>query len=106
MSGMRSLEAQYQIENMEAVMQAANAVIKPKTNVASYKTGTLTGKNKFDIERALGFPPNVDDDPDKVRYSWAFTINGRECAIWDWKGSADHDVWSVYDPGLVLATIM
>ena len=103
---MRSLEAQYQIENMEAVMQAANAVIKPKTNVASYKTGTLTGKNKFDIERALGFPPNVDDDPDKVRYSWAFTINGRECAIWDWKGSADQDVWSVYDPGLVLATIM
>jgi hypothetical protein len=91
---------------MEAVMQAANAVIKPKTNVASYKTGTLTGKNKFDIERALGFPPNVDDDPDKVRYSWAFTINGRECAIWDWKGSADQDVWSVYDPGLVLATIM
>ena len=59
MSGMRTLEAQYQIENMEAVMQAANAVIKPKTNVASYKTGTLTGKNKFDIERALGFPPNV-----------------------------------------------
>ena len=103
---MRTLEAQYQIENMEAVMQAANAVIKPKTNVASYKTGTMTGKNKFDIERALGFPPNVDDDPDKVRYSWAFTINGRECAIWDWKGSADQDVWSVYDPGLVLATIM
>jgi hypothetical protein len=103
---MRTLEAQYQIENMEAVMQAANAVIKPKTNVASYKTGTLTGKNKFDIERALGFPPNVDDDPDKVRYSWAFTINGRECAIWDWKGSADQDVWSVYDPGLVLATSM
>ncbi len=103
---MRTLEAQYQIENMEAVMQAANAVIKPKTNVASYKTGTLTGKNKFDIERALGFPPNVDDDPDKVRYSWAFTINGRECAIWDWKGSADQDVWSVYDPGLVLSIIM
>jgi hypothetical protein len=103
---MRTLEAQYQIENMEAVMQAANAVIKPKTNVASYKTGTLTGKNKFDIERALGFPPNVDDDPDKVRYSWAFTINGRECAIWDWKGSADQDVWSVYDPSRVLSIIM
>jgi len=103
---MRTLEAQYQIENMEAVMQAANAVIEPNPNINGYKTGTLTGKSKQQIEQALGFPPNVDDDPDKVRYSWAFTINGRECAIWDWKGSADHDVWSVYDPGLVLATIM
>lgn len=46
------------------------------------------------ISEVLGFSPNVKDDPDKVKYSWGFTINGKKCGIWDYKGSR----WSVYDP--------
>lgn len=47
-----------------------------------------------DIKKVLGFKANVVDDPDKVRYSWGFTVDGQPCGIWDYKGSR----WSVYDP--------
>lgn len=46
------------------------------------------------ISEVLGFSPNVEDDPYKVKYSWGFAINGKECGIWDYKESR----WSVYDP--------
>ena len=46
------------------------------------------------IEKILGFKANVDDDIDKVKYSWGFTVDGKRAGIWDYKGSR----WSVLDP--------
>jgi hypothetical protein len=69
--------------------------------VPSYKQGVLKASYKDIVER-LGFEPNVKDDPDKVTHSWAFKINGHKCAIWDWKGSSDKNMWSYYDPDVVL----
>lgn len=53
------------------------------------------------ISEILGFRPNIRDDPDKVKHSWGFTVNGHRCGIWDYRGSR----WSVYDPNKVLRLI-
>jgi hypothetical protein len=71
--------------------------------IASHRTDGITGYSKAQIERLLGFPPNFKDDPDKVIYSWRFTIDGKECAIWDYHGSHKLKRWSAYDPHKVLS---
>ena len=71
----------------------------------TYRTGTLIGLTKEDLVEALGFEPNVDDDPDKVVNSWGFTVDGSDCAIWDYKGSHNIKVWSVYDLDKVLVKV-
>ena len=67
-------------------------------NAGGHKQGSLVGLKKTDIDRILGFKPNVDDDPYKVKYSWGFTAGGRNCGIWDWKGSWRDGEWSFYGP--------
>lgn len=68
----------------------------------SCKTGSLPSHlTPKDIETVLGFPANVADDNSKVNHSWGFTVDGKECGIWDYKGSR----WSVYDPHHVLPTL-
>jgi hypothetical protein len=61
-------------------------------------TGNIdSGYTVADINRILGFKPNVKDDPYKVRHSWGFKADGKECGIWDYKGSR----WSTYGPKAV-----
>jgi hypothetical protein len=76
--------------------------IQPDRTVTSHRTGGLSGLTKKDIDGILGFEPNVLDDPDKVKYSWGFRINGKPCAVWDWKGSHKNKQWSVFGPSDVL----
>ena len=47
-----------------------------------------------EIKSVLGFKPNVKDDPDKVTASWGFTVDGVDCAIWDYKSWR----WSCFGP--------
>ena len=47
-----------------------------------------------DVTRMIGFPANVKDDPDKVKRSWGFTVDGERCGVWDYKGSR----WSAWGP--------
>jgi len=65
--------------------------------IQSHKTGTLHGTSRDDIVTVLG-EPNVYDDPGKVRWSWGFRVmpDNTPMAVWDWKGSADMDRWSIY----------
>ena len=64
-----------------------------------YKTGSLPASITPErIAAVLGFGPNIDDDPDKVEHSWGFTVGGKRCGIWDYRGAR----WSVYDPAGVL----
>lgn len=72
--------------------------IVPVKNIGSHKQGTLIELTKEDIVLMLGFEPNINDDPYKVKYSWGFTVDGVECAIWDWKGSHSFYEWSFYGP--------
>jgi len=72
--------------------------IKPINKAGAHRTGNITGYTKNEIDKILGFKPNVVDDPDKVKYSWGFTINGVECAIWDYKGSWQCRSYSTFGP--------
>lgn len=104
---MRAIEAQYSMDKQtwEVVMRAANTEIKPADLDMTYRTGSLVGVTREDIVRALGFEPNVKDDPTKVVNSWEFMLDGHKCAIWDYYGSHHAKVWSVYDPHKVLDRI-
>jgi hypothetical protein len=51
-----------------------------------------------EINKILGFKPNIADDPDKVKYSWGFTVDGVHCGIWDYKGSYKYKSFSTFGP--------
>lgn len=51
------------------------------------RTGTLSNITVAEINKILGFEPNVEDDPIKVKHSWSFTVDGERCGVWDYKGS-------------------
>ena len=72
--------------------------IVPVQDVSSHRTGRIVGLSKVQIDRILGFKPNVADDPYKVKYSWAFNVQGSDCAIWDYKGSHKIKEYSAYGP--------
>lgn len=75
-----------------------NYKIVPIDEPGAHKHGTLSNVSYDEIVKVLGFEPNVDDDPYKVKYSWGFTIDGEPAGIWDWKGSHVFNSWSVYNP--------
>lgn len=55
------------------------------------------------IVKVLGFTPNVThlDDPDKVKASWGFTVDGVRCGIWCYKqsgGPKGCSEWSFFGP--------
>lgn len=76
--------------------------IKPINEPGACRTGGLANTLTVgDITKVLGFKPNVDDDPDKVKYSWGFTYMGAKCGIWDYKGSR----WSTYGPDVVFESL-
>ena len=104
---MKSIEAMHNLnpETLEDIMTAANVTITPNNQIMSYKQGSLINLTKAQIQRALGFAPNVQDDEDKVAYSWGFDVDGNPCAIWDYKGSHRFNRWSYYDPAGVLPAI-
>jgi hypothetical protein len=77
-------------------------IISPAKPTRSWKQHTLhTTAEK--IERVLGFPANLEDDPDKVTHSWSFRVEGHPdiFAIWDWKGSAERGEWSAFGDSAV-----
>lgn len=72
--------------------------IQPVDSVSSHKQGTLENVTVEQITKVLGFAPNADDDPAKVKNSWAFKLNGEDAAIWDWKGSEKQNRYSYFNP--------
>ncbi len=82
--------------------------IYPCSTIMSHKTGSLScDMTPADISEALGFEPNVSDDPDKVEYSWGAHVVDQldgmtyNIAVWDYKGSR----WSTYGPSSILERI-
>jgi hypothetical protein len=77
----------------------------PNSNPGGSRTGTLSNITVDEINRVLGFTPNVDDDPDKVVNSWGFTVDGEDCGIWDYKGSQNWNQFSTCGPDKVFRTL-
>lgn len=61
-----------------------------------YKTGVMIASLE-QIEAILG-PANCNDDPNKVTYSWGFTVDGVRCGIWDYYSSYKNNRWSTFGP--------
>lgn len=63
--------------------------------IGSHKQGelidTFTPKK---IDQIVGADKRVSDDPSKVKHSWSFLWNGKQCAIWDYYGHR----WSIFGP--------
>lgn len=69
--------------------------IQPIDEPGAHATGSLSSSLTVDqINKVLGFAPNVRDDPDKVKHSWGFLADGEPCGIWDYRGRR----WSTYGP--------
>lgn len=68
-------------------------------------TGRLSNTSVEEINRVLGFQPNVKDDPDKVKHSWGFKADGVQCGIWDYKGSETMGMFSTYGPAHVFVAL-
>jgi hypothetical protein len=79
--------------------------IVPVNKGGDHKTGELSGLTAAQITKILGFKPNVDDDPDKVKYSWGFTVNGKRCGIWDYHGSYITKHFSTFGPSEALIAV-
>ena len=78
------------------------ATILPIPEPGDHRTGTLSDQlTKQQISKALGFKPNVKDDPSKVKASWGFTYDGERCGIWDYYGSR----WSTFGPAHVFVAL-
>ena len=76
--------------------------IVPFNQPGAYCMGNIDeGYTVKEINKILGFEPNVQDDPDKVKYSWGFKVDGQPCGIWDYKGSR----WSTYGPKIVFSIL-
>jgi hypothetical protein len=70
-------------------------IIVPVDVPGESKVANLENVTYEQICKVLGFAPNVEDDPDKVKYSWGFTIDGEPAGIWDYYGSSSINRWSV-----------
>ncbi len=79
--------------------------IVPLSSVMSSRTGTLRGLTKEQIDKVLGFEPNVQDDPVKVVNSWGFRVARKQFAIWDYKGSHQYNEWSTFGDAAVLTAL-
>lgn len=96
------------MDEMQRRVDAEKAAQEPQERpvplnfAGPHKTGELpediTPERIADV---LGFAPNIDDDPSKVKFSWGFTYKGEQCGIWDYKGSR----WSTYGPHWVFAEL-
>lgn len=64
----------------------------------SWRTGTLKDVTAEDISERLGFKPNLEGDPHKVKDEWGFTADGVMCGIWDYKGSWLDREYSTFGP--------
>ena len=72
-------------QNEEAIRSEVNIESAPE--FSGGREGHLSSEIPVSQIVAILGEPNVDDDPDKVNYSWAYRVNGKEVAIWDYKGS-------------------
>jgi hypothetical protein len=79
--------------------------IEPNDEGGNSRTGTLRNTSVEEINRILGFTPNVPDDPYKVVNSWGFKADGIPCGIWDYKGSHKAGQFSTDGPAEVFIAL-
>lgn len=74
-------------------------------NHCIHRTGGLDNITAKQIKDIVGFKANGEDDPDKVKYCWAFSMDGKPCAVWDYKGSHKYKQFSTWGPSEALKLV-
>ncbi len=81
-------------------------ITKAKEFISSFRTGIITGMSKDGIDSVVGFKGNkIKSGDGKVTIEWRFDVDGIPCAIWDYKGSAKDNQYSVYMPATIGSTL-
>ena len=88
-----------------AVAAGTKPDVRPATLKNSHRVGTLHPVTKQSITKLIGFPPNASDDGDKVTACWEFTVDGVECAVWDYRGSFGMSQASFFGPAAALRKV-
>lgn len=72
---------------------------------AGRRTGSLAYTGEGDISARLGFQPTRHSVEGISDQEWLFTVDGVQCAIWDWRGAGRHGCWSTFGPASVFAAL-
>jgi hypothetical protein len=62
------------------------------------RTGFLSNATVPRLTKAIGFKPDGGDGGNKVETDWYFTLDGKPCGCWDWKGSGRDGQFSTFGP--------
>ena len=77
-----------------------------RKSFGSHRTGTLDDMTAAKIAKVLGHKNNIGPSGDgKVTMEWRFYADGNECAIWDYKGSAQDKQFSCYGPANIFKSL-
>lgn len=81
--------------------------LTPVPQPGSGRQGSLFNITVAEITEILGFAPNCDDDATKVVNSWGFRddVGGHYYGVWDYKGSHEHNEFSVSGEPRVLTAL-
>jgi hypothetical protein len=81
-------------------------IVPTQDFISSHRMGVILNTTVQGINQALGFENNNGVSGDgKVKHQWNFRVNGAECSIWDYKGSAAWGQFSFYGPRAVFVEI-
>jgi hypothetical protein len=86
-------------------MKTKKPIIKPVNEAGDSCNVRIEGLSVAQITKRLGFKPNVQDDPYKVKNSWGFTVDGVRCGVWDYKGSEKYNAFSAFGPDEALRKV-
>lgn len=76
------------------------------TFISSHKQGELRPIDRAEIAKVLGFDCNSVGDEYKVTMQWEFKVDGVECSIWDYKGSAQYaQQFSTFGPDKIFKAL-
>lgn len=56
-------------------------VIEASAKRGTRRMGTIIGLPPAEVQKAIGFDANIDDEPD-MGASWGFTVDGVHCGVW------------------------
>lgn len=93
------------VAGADTMAGGAGLPIADPTIAGDHRQWTIQGLTHTEISDLLGFKPNRKDDPYKVKYSWGFRVDGKPCAVWDYKGSHKFNEFSAWGDEAALRSV-
>ena len=84
---------------------SAPIILPAASVVGTHRQHAIVGLTTEEVAVALKLAPNVEDDVTRVVSSWAFTVDGEACAVWDYRGSHLRREFSAWGPASALRKV-